>query len=180
MTVSTVSAGLLAHPGLCIEPMLSGFVAPVTTYSNAAQWATANRIIYVPVRFPRRLLVRQLGWQASSVAAGNCDVGIYDFAGTRLVSTGSQTNTVGATARVIDVTDTWVGPGLFYLALNNDTTTDTFSCANLTSATNAAVSGLLTEAAGSVTLPATATWAIDNALVLVPLPSAYFVTEVSG
>lgn len=177
MTLTVRPAGALAFPSHSIDNASNGWRASGGVTGNMA-WGTQYRAIYVPIRVPRRVVVRKMGWVTSGVAAGNSDVGIYDTSGTRLVSSGSTTNTSTTTTRVADITDTTVGPGLYYFALNNDTTTDTFTAFSL-AAPIPASRGVLTETLGSVTLPATATWAVDQTLVFIPYITALLVTEIS-
>jgi len=148
------------------------------TALTASAWGTANRALYVPVRVPRACVVKELGFAAETTGTGNVDVGLYDAAGTRLVSTGSTAKIVTQAIQAIDVTDTPIQRGLYYLGLNNDTTTDTFASSALAAPIGAAL-GVLAEALGSVTLPATAAWAIDNTVAFIPVVTALLVTEVS-
>lgn len=177
MTLTIPSSGQWAGPMFSIDTFASHWMSYQTVASSAAAWGTANRAIYVPVRVPKRCVVRELGIGSGATATGNVDVGIYDPSGVRLVSSGSTAKTA-TSIQAVDVTDTTIGPGLYYLGLNNDTTTDTFVA--FTSAAPLAVTrGVLTEALGSVTLPATATWVFDHTLAFMPLISALLVTEVS-
>jgi hypothetical protein len=178
VTLTVPAQGQWADHRHSIDPIRDGWVGAQVVWSTTSAWGTQYRAIYVPVRVVRRVVVRQLGWVSSATAAGNCDVGIYDQGGTRIVSTGSQTNTSTSNTRVVDITDTTIGPGCYYLALNNDTTTDTFVSYAAT-APELAARGVLTEALGSLTLPSTASWAVDNTLTFIPVPVALLVTEVS-
>jgi hypothetical protein len=148
------------------------------TPSTTTAWATQYRAIYVPVRVPQRVTVVELGVSNGTTATGNIDIGLYDSAGTRLVSTGSTAKSASAVIQAIDVTDTTIGPGLYYLGLNNDTTTDTVGC-EIASAPLPAAMGVLAETLGAVTLPATASWGVSQTLGFVPFIVALLVTEVS-
>jgi hypothetical protein len=152
-------------------------MSPQAGVTAVSAWGTQYRAIYVPVRVPRRVTVLELGAAVESTSTGNVDIGLYDRFATRLVSTGSTVK-LSSLTQAIEATDTTIGPGLYYLALNNDTTTDTFTTWSLTAPAPAA-NGVLTETLGAVTLPATATWALDNTLTIVPVISALLVTEVS-
>lgn len=91
-------------------------VAPAST-----AWPAANLAIFVPVRLPVSAIVYRLVVGAGSTAAGNFDVGIYDSAGNRLVSSGATAK--GASVeQIIDVSDTMLGPGIYYLAMSADGT----------------------------------------------------------
>lgn len=177
MTLTIPAKGQWAGPLHSIDNMSSWYSYQDNAVTSTA-WGTQYRAVYVPVRVPVRCVVRKLGYASSTTATGNIDIGLYDASGVRLVSSGS-TAKVGATSlAVVDVTDTTIGPGGYYIALNNDTTTDTFSCTS-ESAPRAAAYGLLTETLGSVVLPATATWIVNQTLTFSPVVSALLVTEVS-
>ena len=144
-------------------------------------WATlpvstawvANLAVFVPVRVPRQVTVYKLVAGCGTGTGGNCDLGIYDVSGNRLVSAGA-TARPGASQEVIaDVTDTTIGPGIYYLALVGDDTS-TFMCFGMT-----LEPGRLTGAvqmASAYVLPATATYAaLSNELV--PSIAAYLRSE---
>lgn len=179
MTLSAVAPGQWASPRHSIDTATDGVYVLQAAVDNLAAWGTANRAIYVPVRVPRRVIVRKLGVGTGTTGTNNMDIGLYDAAGTRLVSTGAQTKSTTLFMQVFDVTDTTIGPGLYYLALNSAGTTDTFYAAVSLSQALPASLGLRSEAVGAVTLPATATWAVANAVQFVPLLSAITVTELS-
>lgn len=166
-----------AIPSHSIDTLQWSWIAPQQIVAATVAWGTANRAIYVPTRVPRRVVVRKIGASTGSTSAGNIDVGIYDASGALVVSSGSTAKASSIT-QVIDVADTTIGPGLYYLALNNDTTTDTFVALDLNPPFPAAY-GVLTQTLGSVTLPATASWAVDNTLTLIPAVVMLTGTEVS-
>lgn len=88
-------------------------------------WPSANLALAVPVAVNFPVLVTKFYVYNGATAADNLDIGIYDAEWHRLVSTGS-TAQVGISAnQVVDVTDTWLLPGLYYLALAMDGTTGT-------------------------------------------------------
>ena len=178
MTLTVPSTGQWAGSHLSIDNLTGGWMAHTRGASTANAWGTANRAIYMPIRVPRRVIVRELGYASSTTGAGNIDIGLYDQSGTRLISTGSTAKSATAALEAIDVTDTTIGPGLYYIGLNNSTTTDTFISVS-TGTEQAAIQGVLIQAVGAVTLPATATWSIDHALEFIPIVSALLVTEVS-
>lgn len=161
-----------------IDTLRDSWMTSLTALNTSTAWGTQYRAIYVPIRVPIRVTVLELGVVTSNTATGNIDIGIYDAVGTRIVSTGSTAKSATLAVQAVDVTDTVIGPGLYYLAVNNDTTTDTFYCVS-DAAPIAAAYGCLTQTLEAVTLPATAAWAVDQALAFVPIISALLVTEVS-
>lgn len=170
-------AGVWPAPSFSIDTFNSAWIAHQSGPGSAVTWGVANRAVYVPVRVPRTGVVLKLAASVGATSTGNIDIGLYNTAGTRLVSSGSVTK-LSSQTQVRDVTDTTIGPGLYYLALNNSTTTDSFHAWNEVG-TWAVARGVLTEALGSVTLPDTATWAIDQTLTVVPIISALLVTELA-
>ncbi len=93
----------------------------IHTTSGSTAWPTANLAILVPVRNTFLRVVTKLVIGAGATAAGNFDVGIYDAGGNRLVSSGA-TAKGSSTEHVIDVADTVLIPGLYYLAMSADGT----------------------------------------------------------
>lgn len=178
MTISRPVSGRDSFPLLAISTMKDGFFSAAATWGSSSAWGTANRAVYIPVRVTRACVVRKLGASVTATATGNIDIGIYSQSGTRLVSTGSTAKTT-STVQVIDITDTTLTPGLYYLALNNDTTTDTFAVTSDQTAPVVTARGVLTEEVGAVTLPSTATWVHDQALTFTPVIAALLQTELT-
>lgn len=122
----------------------------------AAAWPAANRAIYLPFTKDRPDTVKQMFWENGGVA-GTTDVGIYDVTGKRLVSIGATTN--AGSIQVVNITDTDLPPGAYYMAILASTvTTQTYWSAAVNLNTLRAC-GCQQEAVGSGTLPATATFA---------------------
>lgn len=145
---------------------------------GSAAWPTQYKAIYVPIRVKKRMVIVKLGIANGATASDNLDLGLYDAVGTRLVSTGSTAQSGTTTEQVIDVTDTTIGPGLYYLAACFSGTTGTVF--RLSHAAPYYLSiGVLSETLGSVTLPATATWTADQALAYYPVVFALTGTTVA-
>jgi hypothetical protein len=139
---------------------------------GSAAYPAADRAHFLPFRVNRPTLITKLMAYNGSTASGNIDVGIYSHDGTRLVSTGSTAQSGTSALQVFDVTDTWLGPGRFYLAVAMDNTTGTLFRATLGSTQIDAGIGLLIEAS-AFPLPATATFAtISGAAAFVPIIGA--------
>ena len=140
----------------------------------SSAWATANTAIFVPIRVPMPVTVYKLAIGAGSTASGNFDVGIYDASGNRLVSSGA-TAKGASTEHILDITDTVIGPGLYYLALAASGTNNyvfyTPAGTSPVPLQKARLLGCL-EMATAYTLPATATFAAMTS-ANVPLIAAY-------
>jgi len=144
---------------------------------NVAAYPTSNLAIYVPIRVKVPGVVVKLALSVGT-ASGNFDIGLYSAAGVRLVSSGSTAMSGSTTEQVVDVTDTTIGVGRYYVAVNVDNTTATLM-RDANTAPWAAAVGILTEALGAVTLPATATWAVNQTLAYIPMMAVLFETTVA-
>jgi hypothetical protein len=131
-----------------------------TVAPASATFPDQNRAHYYPIIVPVTCVVRRLWWANGAVSSGNIDVGIYLDAGykpgSRLVSTGSTAQGTAVQVQFVDVTDTTLAPGMYWLAINANNPSGTTTCFRGTS--SAAWNALMgfEEAVGSVTLPATA------------------------
>jgi hypothetical protein len=77
--------------------------------------------VFIPFYVPTGFLVTKLGWGNGSAVAGSIDAGVYKSDGTRMVSTGSTAQSGTSTLQVVDVGDTFLPRGLYYLAMDSDT-----------------------------------------------------------
>lgn len=123
-----------------------------------AVWPSANRALYTAVLVEVPLVAKKIA-VLPTVQSGNLDVGIYTEDGTRLVSMGSTAVGTASAVQVLDITDTTLNPGTYFLAMNCDNTTAAFqrSSAGITGTMSAF--GLQQQAVGAIALPATATFA---------------------
>jgi hypothetical protein len=160
-----------------IDTMNNGLTAPLTAFSSTVAWPTANLAIYVPVMVRQNATVKQLWYANNTTATGNFDIGLYDAAGAALLRKGSTAKSTTGAEIVWDCTDTVISSGLYYLALANDTNTDTFFGITPAAPYLAAI-GLYTEAS-AFALPATATFAIPQALAFCPVIGMYLDTRVT-
>lgn len=141
-----------------------GFATAAGAAASAA-WDSASRAIAVPFAVSRRVLVTKLFVYNGATASGNLDVGIYNAEWGLLVSAGSTAQAGTNVNQVIDVTDTWLKPGLHWLALVMDGTTGTVFRNSLGSTRLARAAGLATMAA-AFPLPATFTPAASATILL--------------
>lgn len=131
-------------------------IGRVTTGPGSNAWPTSNLAILAPCRLGNLVLVTKLWVLNGAAASGNLDIGIYDQYGNRLVSTGSTAMSGTSAIQLIDVTDTWLPPGFYRLALAVDNTTAAISAAAANLAAHLQATGF-TQAATSFPLPATIT-----------------------
>ena len=151
--------GLPSSAGRAVYGTQSQLLGASRAQTASVAWPSANLAIFVPVLLGERCIAYKMVVGAGSTAAGNFDVGIYDSGGNRLVSSGATAK--GASVEhVADITDTVLGPGLYYLAMAADGTNN-YSMVNPSGTSpiplqKARLYGTL-EAASSYTLPSTAT-----------------------
>jgi hypothetical protein len=120
-------------------------------------WPAANLAIYVPFTLDEAVTVVKLFWSNGAAVAGNVDAGIYDEAGARLVSSGSTVAAGTSQIQEVDVTDTRVAPGRYYLALAASSTSQQLQRTQVGSTPLLRAFGLANQAV--FPLPASATFA---------------------
>lgn len=128
----------------------TGLYQCALTGGGTSAWPAAGLVVYVPFTVPEPFTITKLVWGIGA-AAGNLDAGVYAEGGTLLVSAGSTAAAGTNAQQVVDVTDTTVARGRYYMALVADTVT-TLTVYRAAPAAGIAQSfGLLEQA--SVTLP---------------------------
>ena len=161
MSYTSPSYGLLWDNGNAINTVMSGPDYLGLNFTNSGAVPAADMAVYSPVLVKRRCIVRRLFLSVLG-AAGNVDIGVYDALGTRLVSSGL---TAAASDLTVDVTDTVIGPGLYYLAFLGDTVTTLTVISQLSSAPFPAAAGIRAQQMGAGgSLPATASWTVNQTL----------------
>jgi hypothetical protein len=169
MGVSSVARGIWEGPTNSIDNYWRhGSVGtPLSGTSNSQTWGTNNLIVYVPMPVRQRAIAVKLWFGSGTVGTGNVQMGLYDQPGTQLVETTSVAKITSLDEQVMDITDTTIGPGLYYVALWASVSTDTFFCAQ-PAAPGPAAYGVRTETnAGGP--PATATWAVPQTQAFIPM-----------
>lgn len=147
---------------------------PIIQSSNmqsASTYPAADLAIYIPVALRIPALIRKMFVSSGSTGTGYFDLAVYDAGGTRLIATGSQSKNASSIEKVVDVTDTFLSAGIYYLAIAASNATDTY-CQIAPAAPFLAAQGVLTQALSSPTwtptgtnvLPATATWVVNQTL----------------
>jgi hypothetical protein len=111
ITISPWSAQSLGVPLVAL-----GLGAP-----GSQNFVTANLAVFIPFGVPEPVVITKMGWVNGAAVAGNIDCGIYNEAGTRLVSAGSTAQSGTSVLQIVDVGDTTLARGLYYLALAADT-----------------------------------------------------------
>lgn len=149
-------------PGLATFAMQAGgaaadMVSGRSTFAAATAWPANNRAIYFPVVVHEPCTAYQMAIEVTT-QAGNLDIGIYDELGNRLVHSGS-TAVAAAGVQVVNITDTALTPGVYFLAICIDTTGAAIRCSASKPALDLQTFGVQQQAVGAVTLPDPATFA---------------------
>jgi len=151
--------------------MWSAGPAVINTGLSAVAWPLANRALFLPFRLPMPAMATRM-CVGIGATTGNFDVGIYDRFGNRLVSSGSQTKPTASAEQIVDITDTYLQAGLYFMALAANSA-DTFARAAPTNVGMCKLIGMR-EMASAFALPATATFATVSS-AYVPMVGVYLV-----
>jgi hypothetical protein len=90
-------------------------------------WPSANLAIYLPVEIYRPVTIVKMGVNNGTTVNGNFDLGLYDANGVRLVSSGSTAQSGASALQTVDITDTLLMPGLYYMGMASSSATGTYS-----------------------------------------------------
>jgi hypothetical protein len=149
-TPSFVNTFSLFAPGLYRGHVIAGGLAPAQI-----TWV-ANLAVFMPVNLPWPYPVRRVFWaNGGTVAASNADFGIYNWDGVRLYSTGSTALSGASAMQTTDPTDFVLPAGRYYFAYNCDNTTARAYGTTALTTIMLRQTGVLQQAVGAVTLPAT-------------------------
>lgn len=146
--------------------IIGDYALCTNTTSGAAVWPTANKALFVQFGIDFHFLVKQIGVQVTT-QSGNLDVGIYNSVGVRLVSKGT-TAVAAAGLQALDVTDTWLPPGLYYMAMAVDNGTAAFQRFTVTTVESLRVLGVR-EMTSAFVLPDPVTFANPTTSAYVPM-----------
>lgn len=98
-----------------------------TTAHSSLAWPSANRALFVPFFFPATITVKRL-WVATGTTGGtdNRSIGIYREDGTQIVVSANTLAGTASQVQFIDITDTTLPPGSYYVAMSQNGTTATY------------------------------------------------------
>lgn len=140
----------------------------ILCYSGPASNATGatNQAVYVPFCVQRPMTVLQMWCINGATVNGNIDAGIYDTGKNRLVSLGATAQAGTTAIQQLNITDTFLLPGVYYMALAWSSATATFWSGFESFSGHMRTSGVLSQAVG--TLPNPAVW-VANTLDHLPI-----------
>ena len=96
---------------------IGGELAVVGSSPADLTWPSANLAVYIPFTLAESITAYKMWVFNGAAVSGNLDIGIYNEAGTKLIATGSTAQSGTTAIQTVDVADTALGPGTFYLAL---------------------------------------------------------------
>lgn len=106
-----------------LGPLLVGVNA---TLPAASAWSSANLAVFIPIMIGSTYTAVKMFWiNGATVGTNHVDVGVYDSQGNQLVHIGSTLTAGASVIQSVDTTDITISPGLYYLAMVMDGTTDT-------------------------------------------------------
>jgi hypothetical protein len=140
------------------------------SFPNTNNYPTANTAMFIPFGIAESIIAVKLWVHNGTAVAGNIDLGIYRPDGSQVVAKGSTAQAGTSTIQELDITDTPLVPGRYYLAINSDTSgaTQKVWSYTLTVAGLAGAMGVLQAALGHVGLDASVTFATCTQ-TLIPL-----------
>ncbi len=94
---------------------------------STAAWPSANAAILIPFTVAIPTIITQIFWLVGTSGTDNIDVGIYDSQGNKIISTGSTALSGTSANQIVDITDTTLQKGLYYIAVVMNGTTNTLS-----------------------------------------------------
>lgn len=134
----------------------------------------ANTAIFTAVIVPQPVTVYKMAWINGGTVGANVDVGIYDWLGNRLVSSGSTVQATINVMQVVDVADTVIPAGVVWIAAVASSATGQFFRGFITTQL-ARISGMA-QMASAFPLPTTATFAAYTGSSSIPV----IVADIQG
>lgn len=119
------------------------------TLQTSAAWPLAKLVAYYPFSIAMPFTVKLIYWENGTTPVGNIEVGVYDEAGNRKIT--STSTAAGTTAAIQTVTPTAVtlnGPARYYYAVTCDNVGGSYTLAMAASASVAGTTaslGVMTE-----------------------------------
>lgn len=110
-----------------IGVVLAGAAAPILA---STPWPVASRGIFTPFDLAEEFTVRNLFLANGGTVSGNIDLGIYDEALERVLSTGSTAQAGVSVLQVVNVVRLVLRPGRYWWAVAIDNVTGTVTASN--------------------------------------------------
>lgn len=125
----------------------------------SATWQAAQTALYVPFRIGQGITIKGFYWMNGATISGNVDVGVMDWALTKITSSGAiaaaGANTIQTSALGTAVT---IPSGVYYLAIMCTSATATIFCGTALTVEGLRHLGVAKQVSVGATLPATGTF----------------------
>lgn len=151
--LNTITPWSLESLGLTL--LRSGYT-PDVAISNVPG---ANTALFYPFRIFEPSTAVKMACVNGATVNGNVDLGIYDRELNKIVSTGSTAQAGANAIQVIDITDTLLLPGNYFMAVELSSATGTLMRSTATDEDALSAHPFYTQAVGAFPLPATAAFA---------------------
>jgi len=142
----------------------------VPNYSTPQVWPVANLALFVPFTLSEMVVIKRMLVEPMGTTGGHVDVGLYAADGTRLVSMGSTLLGGPNTIQFLDIADTQLNAGRYYMAIAADSTTPKLGWGLTGFMVNSYLG--IREMAAAFPLPATATFTDNTTRSHLPLVAA--------
>lgn len=127
--------------------------------ATSTTWPSANLAMYLPFSLPWSYTVNRLELRNGSTAAGNWDLGVYNFSGVKLASSGAVAQSGTVTIQYFSLAaPLTLSAGDYYLGISCSTNTGTFGGSSTSMTSFGRLMGLYQQASAHP-LPATTTFA---------------------
>ncbi len=130
---------------------------------NTTTWPATNQAIYIPFTLAKPYTAARMWLYNGGTVSGNLDLGIYDDQGNTIVTKGSTLQATINVMQFLDITDTVLNPGVYYMAVALDNTTSTPQTLQVASLTTTRTSGILSQSTAFPLPTSTATFAAAQA-----------------
>jgi hypothetical protein len=125
-------------------------------------YPSANLAIYIPFFLQTPMAIDRIFWGNGNVVSGNIDVGVYDAARTKIVSTGSTAQAGTTDVQSVNITNVTIGTGLFFLAVAMDNITGKLMATQMSGGLPFYKTLGIYQQASTFPLPATATFSLPS------------------
>lgn len=131
-------------------------IAGMTAEGNfaSATWPANNRAIYIPIFMPARFTVARFFVANGTAVSGTFDIGLFNYEGEKLISTGSTAQAGTSVVQYVGVTDQSFPAGNYFLGIVLSTTSGRAFNSSLGAVGDGLMMGATLEALGSAVLPA--------------------------
>lgn len=112
-----------------LTTLWDGAVVGNITANSGATWPIANKALFCPFYVEYPVLAQKMGTVVTT-QAGNYDLGIYDEKGNKIIANGGAA-VPAAGLGALDITDTVLNPGTYFMAMACSSATAAFARANV-------------------------------------------------